>query len=835
MGLRYKNQPTRTEVVASDFTLTTTPVATVTITPAWSLDLPRIFPKMPPSNLSVVQAIWDCDQEYEAWDRIKTVDGQMNATRITTITVGPSPSTTSTLSILGAYTTSMCPGEIRIAYSGETPLSTYVNVTVTNDATTFVSTEEAWITSKIGDKGPSPSCSRGISVNNYCALTYNSIYQDWKQSQSDAAMLGTQYALPFLIPRHCTKAVRGVGRWGCRVFAREASMLYWPPLSTTRDICGALPTGSLPYAYQNQSATVSTINGVEYTYPWVYITFHGITYTSQGSENRGIRRTVIDEVATSYLPDRVSSLCGVPGDVTTLPFDFRDLEGPVPWAAYYCQRGPCGPLEGTPCTTTVMDQYVTPYSPNLAYPQTLLDILHSINTFDADKCSFGWDDMGVPDPPRMFTTALSLTEPKSTNGGLTTMPGPVKSEAPMTSHLPDEPARPTITAGPQLPVDPSDRNPSAPADPPSRQPVNDPQGNNGNAQGASDTPGDQPRPDQPANQPGAADPPRLPQQTVSNQVVPGASQPSAPGADPAQAGQAQDPPKATGIADAIMSMINSPIFGSRPPPQGLSEDPGSQRQGDRPDPDQGGVAQPAAPLQAMITIGTTLLPVQHLQDNAHVVDGRTFWAGDNMVTAGRTLSFGLGGVVVDASSTVTYTRPQTTVAPERGSSSSGTGAKVEAVMVEGEMVIPGIVTTIAGQRMSYDGHGGLIVGTKSYAMPSAGNMPVSLEGGQVMTVARATLAPDSAMGKMIASVLAGSTASLGPGTRAASSSQASAAPSNSTTGTPPSRAGSALATSTAGSSGPTSSRPARAEGHRDAVGFVAACLGAFLISSMLLL
>lgn len=136
---------------------------------------------------------------------------------------------------------------------------------------------------------------------------------------------------------------------------------------------------------------VVTISGTGYTYPTVYITYSKIDYFSGGSETHGIEHTHIPQLVASYLPHEVSSLCGVGGNVRTLPFNFQDLEGEVPWSAYNCSLKCTNSTECLP-----LDPHFNPYSPYLAWPQTFLSLLHSWNTFDPDKCVFGYDNYGIP-------------------------------------------------------------------------------------------------------------------------------------------------------------------------------------------------------------------------------------------------------------------------------------------------------------------------------------------------------------------------------------------------------------------------------------------------------
>lgn len=253
-----------------------------------------------------------------------------------------------------------------------------------------------------------------------------------------------------------------------------------------------------------------------------------------------------------------------------------------------------------------------------------------------------------------------------------------------------------------------------------------------------------------------------------------------PNSDPGQDGKSSSPPANQGIGAFIASMLNRPPMGAAstnsPPIVLRPSDPSSRsdpldpntvsHQGDSMDPIQVdpqsggnqhspqaneasdlGSAQVAAgvpiPLSAMVTLGAEVIPVQRLPNNAHVLHGLTYYAGDAITTAGHTMSFAAKGVVVDGSSTVAYSAaPYVTVSrpvPAAGAGQQASMTVMPAVLaVGGNMVAYGSEMTIAGKQVAY-GSEGLVVGTWTVALPrGTGAVAVTLDRGEMMLVSAMT-------------------------------------------------------------------------------------------------
>lgn len=243
-------------------------------------------------------------------------------------------------------------------------------------------------------------------------------------------------------------------------------------------------------------------------------------------------------------------------------------------------------------------------------------------------------------------------------------------------------------------------------------------------------------------------------------------------------GKSAASPASQGIGAFIASMLNRPPTGPAPvysPTSGSSQsepgsgsrtldpktgpnsgDPNSPTQDDTqsgrnqhppknndPSTPSEASADAALPLGAMVTLGTEVMTVQRLPNNAHVLHGSTFYAGDAITTAGHPMSFAAKGVVVDGSSTVSYyAAPYVTVTRPQlpgGVGQQAAATTMPAVLVfGGNMVAYGSEMTVAGKRVSY-GSEGLVVGTWTIAIPTGTEaVAVTLDRGEVMLVSAMT-------------------------------------------------------------------------------------------------
>ncbi|KAF4551467.1 Hypothetical protein D9617_13g099670 [Elsinoe fawcettii] len=711
-------KPTRTRIGAE--TTIKGPTSWISTSTDWSLDLDRLFPTYRPEERSNFQAIWDCDQKLFKFSStyIKPSVPLGNITAYATETYAPFTIEILSTTFFNAITYSQCDGVPRIGYSGGTP-----SFSVSTSTSTIRGIVTSTWTIREDVATPSPSLPCTVEDNlpyGYCsALT--TVWTDYRDSSYAADAAGTVYTNDaFSMPTRCRLGFKRLRRT-CHIRVSDATMMYWPLPSRTADFCQPTTT-SAPYDIQrsgNITAQVVTLNGTEYTSPWVYITYHSITYKSKWISTYGIIQTKIPKLVLSYLPHEVSSLCGVGGQVTTMPFDFNDLEGDVPWAAYNCALR-CENI--TECLP--MDQYLRPYSPYLAWPQTFLDMLHSWNSYDPDQCSFGQDDYGIPDPPQLLTTALHLSQPKEGPAGKTTIIGPViETGLVPTLVLPKPPPR-TTSAGPMTSPQPAE---------PVKQPdigdvivsmINQPPGS------PIGDPGSGPEPEKPGSSGDAPVPgqPAAPQ-GMGSTIASMLNQPS-----PAHDGASPAADPRTGPA--------SPVLAPGRSSSDLS--PGSQ-------PD---VPNLAAPQAATITLGPSVMPVRHLPNNAHVLDGSTFWAGETVTTAGHVVGFLRGGVVVDGVYQAYHEESYITLTPDTGMPSggqpgSGPGAEGSGgagswerlmpavLMVGGEMVTFGNEIVVGGRKVRYDATV-LVVGGKQVDVPNEGSVRVTMEGGEVVLVSAVT-------------------------------------------------------------------------------------------------
>ncbi|KAF4556641.1 Hypothetical protein D9617_1g085190 [Elsinoe fawcettii] len=756
----------------------------------WALDLEGLFPTLNPSERSQLKGLWDCDQEDERYKDtpntlqpgVTIVNGTGNVTAISTITVPASLEQYSSTVFLNQFTYTKCDGVPRVAYSGGTP-----SFSVYNYTSTIRDAYETTITYRVGDTTSYPiqtlPCSfsgSGSIRDNYCGYAAT-IFWNYFWGSSSARDRGTVYTnSPFKVPG-CHFGIP-VFTQRCKVGVGQATMMYWPPSSRTGDICEtALPNSpGSSLALNTTEPQVVTINGTQYTSPMVYITYRDIEYISTGTATHGVTSASLPLLVLSFMPSEVSSLCVDGNNVQTLPFNFQDLEGDVPWAAFNCS------LPGDADSYLPIDQYSMPYSPYLAWPNTFLDLLHSWNTYDADLCSFGINEFGIRDPPHLLTQALSLTQPKTTPGGTLTTMLPITAEPAAPSVTPDSPPVRTSPVLSQPTTDPSsqDNDPGNGANDsgPSQDPSDD-SAHNGEDVGSS-PPGIGPSGQSDDSNRGS------PGQRIPSLGQNGASQmlPEPVGGDPfAVADQitgvnpssesssvpnnnilADGSRSPVGIGGFIASMLGRPISDSAPTDKGAEstnaglEDAGSRqdakpgtpdfapRQGPNVqsvdpsgDSDDSRVAELSAPLRADIDIGDERVFVQHLANNANVVQGSTFWAGDVATVAGQTMSFGTSGVVV-GSKTVDFTQAPSITATR--AVDSGTFTPPAMVIVGGDMILYGNEAMVDGVKVTY-GADGIVIGTETVGIPS-NPMMITLEGGRVLKVGPATATQTATAGQM---------------------------------------------------------------------------------------
>lgn len=433
-----------------------------------------------------------------------------------------------------------------------------------------------------------------------------------------------------------------------------------------------------------------------------------------------------------------------------MPFDFNDLNGPVPYDAWLCQPSCSDNING--CLP--IDQEAYPYTPYLEWPSTFLDILHSLNTVEPDLCSFGYNTHGIfvsllvrgslrrvltnsKDPPQLLTIAPALTEPHQAPTPTTTQEQQITADPPAPSGPVSAPAQATTSAGPAPSPLPTPKDPSTAQQQPSQPtPLADSIG------GTTSTAG------------------------IGGAIVSVINRP--PSAPHVSSISAEDPPDSQdsnsngGIGAAIISMINQPPGGSKPtqsspsdhslpllpsgqPDSGHTDgsDPSSPGHQDPSDSMPGDPASPASSTsseipRAIIPLPSTTLVIIRESNNANVLHGTTMWAGDAATIGTHTLSMNNAGVIVDGNtaapipfitSTPSPGVDSNTPAPQRAVVSLGVHTKTltrgpeNLVTVDGQALTPGAVMTLSAHTLSLAQQGLVIDGTSTV---SFGPAPTSL-------------------------------------------------------------------------------------------------------------
>ncbi|KAF2194844.1 hypothetical protein K469DRAFT_744625 [Zopfia rhizophila CBS 207.26] len=253
----------------------------------------------------------------------------------------------------------------------------------------------------------------------------------------------------------------------CTLRPQHVELLYFPPPSSSSDICANTSPGYNSYSVSvfSQPHASTVINSTTYWSDKAYVRYKVISAykfcdldNMLGRTSVGFGNTFSDqviEVASSH----ISSICDwqyAPGahiqviGATAKPLNFNDLDGPIPASAYQC---------GIRCQSGCQS-IVTPFwIPFLAVPP-------EVRTLDPNWASCVPYFEGTPDPPIALASKSFLAS--------TTSNVPVQSDPPAPGVTP-EPAGPDPTTNPQPPQNPPDPPPN-PADPqdPSNTPQNPP-------------------------------------------------------------------------------------------------------------------------------------------------------------------------------------------------------------------------------------------------------------------------------------------------------------------------------------------------------------------------
>lgn len=181
----------------------------------------------------------------------------------------------------------------------------------------------------------------------------------------------------------------------CAITGGTVQLIYWP----------ATATGNLTHLRRDDVAVTATGYGTTFTSPTVYIRYDSL-YASDSCSRVGstYNATIVPLTDSAHL----SSIYGMFPAYQTAPFNFTDLNEPVPYSIYtlmprctqqtrYCYFGGC-PASISRCATGL------PYEPILALPMELRQL-------DPAWASCAGDLRGVYDPPTALQPVAALTTP----------------------------------------------------------------------------------------------------------------------------------------------------------------------------------------------------------------------------------------------------------------------------------------------------------------------------------------------------------------------------------------------------------------------------------------
>ncbi|KAL1596538.1 hypothetical protein SLS60_009186 [Paraconiothyrium brasiliense] len=308
----------------------------------------------------------------------------------------------------------------------------------------------------------------------------------------------------------------------CTIGANSVELLYFPPPSTSRDLCANTSPGFNSYSvpiFSNLHAS-TIINSTTYWYDKAYVRYDTVSAYKWCQLDNQLGQTSVTvggtysrrlvEISSSDL----SSICdwkfnptrpyGLVIGATAKPFNFEDLVGDIPASAYQCMPR---------CQSGCMDIITSFYIPGLAVPP-------QVRAQDPEWASCVPQFDGVPDPPIALASVpnfLTSSEPSGSRPSdpptpgqtLTTGASPTAipiTQPPITTRFTSTILPPTSRPIPNDPGAPADPNPVDPNNPgssipsPNDPPPNDPPPND-------PPPNDPPPNDPPPNDPPPNDPP----------------------------------------------------------------------------------------------------------------------------------------------------------------------------------------------------------------------------------------------------------------------------------------------------------------------------------------
>ncbi|KAF2221573.1 hypothetical protein BDZ85DRAFT_18649 [Elsinoe ampelina] len=561
-----------------------------------------------------------------------------------------------------------------------------------------------------------------------------------------SAPYATSYASPW-----CSR--NGVET--CQLRVDMASIRYWNYSDLTHGSCqpGRVKVAKVDTLDPEIGASTVEMNGTTYTSPLIYVTYQGVAYTSTDPSGVvTVTRITADRFTYSLHPDTASTVCGNQETQQTLPLTLGDLQKPLPWREVACDPE-C--LESQYCISRLYREAVI----RLAWPQAFLAQLQDQYRLDLEGCNLAIDkslflpqDLITLMSPNTLIRADQLTGDEGKVGGIYFDPIDgsreiiTDDEQLRPTPVLTPPARETILTPTSVPGESTGEvalptNSKSPFAMPTLLPDTSASSNtNTRTRGLGDliasmigwsSGRDVDAPKAPISvttstqssvSTGSDDGPdvAVPSETKQldipgkggNGILPGIQALLISIIPPAS--QTLTSQKAK-IGDLIMSMIN-------PVPQAPvvpGADPASPNTIITSVVDPQTYPSTTSPAsQAIIPASDGFMTVWHGGDNANVLSGTTFWAGDTAILQSQVVSFQSDGVVLlplptppvdgimasTAASTYRYL-PVPTDAPEMvGAVVTFAGSTVKVEKHESDMVVAGGTTHRVGDMAIVDGH-----------------------------------------------------------------------------------------------------------------------------------
>lgn len=560
---------------------------------------------------AIASSAWSCIVEQQAF----TINGSNDVSIGTTVsTFSQSYVTVTETSFLNTYTYTLCDGYPRIGVSGsKTQASTITTASPIYNETTIVNTIYST---------RSPPCTVPSSVyKSYCT----ELVESYNSSLSVFATNTAALEPPFMT--QCADSLYGgiiaegddPNHADCYLDLGGGQLYYWP-IETRGSFCNqttiaATPTGDGP--------NTVVVAGQTITSPSVAISFSSMDYIyTSGTQS-------IYSTLTTFLifpPDQVSSQCGYHGGFSSpLPFNYGDLNTPVPYSAWYCANN--GAYEDPNGDQLPINTVRHPFNPRLYVPSTIFDLVSNFPGHPK-SCTVDPRGFGFFDPPQALTKASSAALPTVPVAAPTTSAAVPQTQSAQPSSSIRQPAQQTDQPNSPLPEQPS---PSAPE----AQPESTQQQPSASRQDQTAALQSQASPTVPAQQQSTAQDPQppssnqSPKQQSPQEQVNSESDNGSPGPDESDQQTASPPPSQSTPQNAL-DVLEAPSNSGNGPQPTVSTNPNSPSAQSDPNPNSNENSASVAPDPPLIVGGTTYSanngPVAATAGSALVVGGTTYLA-----------------------------------------------------------------------------------------------------------------------------------------------------------------------------------------------------------------